>query len=87
MIFNNTCIKCQKMFNNNISNNDLEPLVLGFNDTLICSKCLTNLYKKNLISEKRWLKSKFNQDLEASSSVKIYRLCEEDKKQEKSNLD
>ena len=67
MNINDTCIKCEIIFNNEIDfkkaespNKHLEPLVLNYKDTLICLKCLKELYQEKLISEKRWQESKFH---------------------------
>tara|TARA_B100001057_G_C22380524_1_gene768216 strand:- start:74 stop:319 length:246 start_codon:yes stop_codon:yes gene_type:complete len=72
MNINNTCVKCEIIFSNDIdvkkkTNRKLEPLDLGFEDTLICANCLKILYQGKLISEARWKKSKFNKQKNLSN--------------------
>ena len=69
MNINNTCSRCEIVFNkelclkkkNESANENLEPLDLRYKDTLICRECLWSLYQEKLISEQRWKKSKFNE--------------------------
>ena len=80
MNFNNTCIRCEIVFNKVVdlknseySNEHLEPLDLNYRDTLICRKCLEKLYQEKLISELRWERSKFNK-LKNNDKYQMYSL-------------
>ena len=81
MNVNNICTKCEKKFNkeldlnkdNKLSNKYLEPIDLKYNDTLICRKCLENLYKQRLIPEHRWKESKFNES-KTNDNYQLYSL-------------